>query len=161
MEGTPQKIEALKEQLQALKKQFAKFEDDVKPTVSDLEYMKGVLENKLDFFEVLKDRNESLERNLSKEISMLEGSFSKRRIGINQPLSTSEISKARIEAQFELEGACRNFNGLIREWKDHIFDQLTEIRSKRELVIKIGNEPRKYIKEMYEKSAKRLYQLDL
>lgn len=146
----------LKASIDTLKKQLETHKMEAKPVIDDLEYFKDATENNLDYFGDLKDRNKNLEREIEHELKGLNKSFDTKRIERNY----TTTRRLTVEAQAELENMINSFDQQVRQWKEQLNNKLAHVKTKDELIIKLGDEPRTYIKDSFEKSAKRLYQCD-
>ncbi|KAG1049721.1 hypothetical protein G6F43_007965 [Rhizopus delemar] len=158
------KIEPLNDRFEVVQRQLSTFEDDVKPTISDLEYIQNDLNDKLNSFQELRERNNKLEQELERCLCLLEKNFLKKRMRyerLSNILSeTKAADKLQEDIKIEIEQACHAYNKKMQEWKNYILQQMTESRQKDELIIEVGDETRRYIKETFEKSINHLYQFE-
>lgn len=157
-------IEPLNDRFEVVQRQLSTFEDDVKPTISDLEYIQNDLNDKLNSFQELRERNNKLEQELERCLCLLEKNFLKKRMRyerLSNILSeTKAADKLQEDIKIEIEQACHAYNKKMQEWKNYILQQMTESRQKDELIIEVGDETRRYIKETFEKSINHLYQFE-
>lgn len=158
------KIESLNDRFEIVQRQLSTFEDDVKPTVSDLEDVQNDLNDRLNSFQELRERNNKLEQELERCLCLLIKNFLKKRMKYERLSNILNENKAADKLQEdmknEIEHACYVYNKKMQEWKNYTLEQMTESRQKDELIIEIGDETRRYIKETFEKSINRLYQFE-
>ncbi|KAG1149748.1 hypothetical protein G6F37_004238 [Rhizopus arrhizus] len=158
------KIESLNDRFGIVQRQLSTFEDDVKPTVSDLEDVQNDLNGRLNSFQELRERNNKLEQELERCLCLLTKDFLKKRMKYERLSNSLNENKAADKLQEdiknEIEHVCHAYNKKMQEWKNYILEQMTESRQKDELIIEIGDETRRYIKETFEKSINRLYQFE-
>lgn len=158
------KIEPLNDRFEVVQRQLSTFEDDVKPTISDLEYIENDLNDKLNSFQELRERNNKLEQELERCLCLLEKNFLKKRMRyerLSNILSeTKAADKLQEDIKIEIEQACNAYNKKMQEWKSYILQQMTESRQKDELIIEVGDETRRYTKETFEKSINHLYKFE-
>lgn len=160
LEQVSTKSETLTDRLNHLKTRFAKFEYEVNPTVIDLREILCTLNEKLDIFQELKNRNEQLGQELNKMTKSLEKDLARRKEKyekINQSDSEQALKVMVTEIKTDIEKARQAYERLVKGWKSSLLDYINENLDKCELITKIGNEPRRYIRETFDKLINRLY----
>ncbi|KAI9260233.1 hypothetical protein BY458DRAFT_491756 [Sporodiniella umbellata] len=132
------------------------YDSESELVLADLKHVKHVAEDYLNNFIVIKDRNRNLQKDLESEIKLLDQTFSEQKSG-----SALKLQQLQQKASIELEKTRSIIDDLILKWKENIAAELIKVKAKNELVIKFEDCPRRYIKDSFTKSTRRLYLSDI
>ncbi|KAI9281602.1 hypothetical protein BY458DRAFT_418480, partial [Sporodiniella umbellata] len=158
LQKVSEKSEIFQDRLELVKKQFEQYNQRTEEGQIDLQDILKVLNNEIDLFEEMKDINNNLEVILDDRNRLLQKNFAKMKKKYEQTshIRTENVNEIAVDIQSETEIAQQFQEKKVKEWKEALLHLLKSNQDRCELEIKIGDEPRRYIKEIFENQINRL-----